>query len=694
MPIVPGDYTLRVSAYGYETKELHGVLDENTLVEQRNVALTPLPRVLVQGTVRDKSPWNRPIYAKVTIRAGEEDFEETVFTDPTTGEYTVSLLSNIDHTFVVESLDWSSSTDAFVSDTRLVNPTDGRNHYEHFTLQENSQECFAVGYERKSDQPFVYFEDFEQDNGGYITSWINPWKWAEMPKTAGDEHGSHAWSLALTGSEVDSYNKLESPLIDLSEYANQPILLSWWEWWESEGIYQTADIYVSKNGSTSWEYLTSMRNYSVPETWNYRSTLFTLKEVFGDDYPDEDSDDARGSPYAKVRFRIEVDRLSLDKPSVFIVDDIGIQNIKQATIYAEDFEQDDGNFTIIQETDSVTSSWEWGIPLTGPGYAHSGKRVWATNLMGKYANNEDSSLVSPVIDLSGYRQEQVLLSWWMGVHTSYYGYDPIAFEVSTDGGEMWEPWKGQLQFTDYKWTQYQVELDQTFLTKQFRFRIHFTTDKMYTASGIYLDDVHIEAITYPCTEQEGAMIMGHVFDANTGAGVDEVIVTDGKGHTTETFTPWDDSRIGRGFYQLFLPAGTHQLSVYGEGNYLPNSLNLSIQNGETLQQNLPIQAGRIATQPEAIKLTVPMSSRTTLPLTLTNTGALTTTFHLKKQSYGYKPMRELRNDPLDQHMGLNVLIISTLSLGDAIVLSDTLTVSDTIRKADVIDATQHTPPLV
>ncbi len=697
MPIVSGDYTLRVSAYGYATKELQGVVGETVMIERQDIELISKPQVLVQGKVSDKSTWNRPIYAKVTISTEDNDFEKTVFTDPTTGVYTVSLLPNIEHTFVVEPLDWSSSTDAFLSDTRMVNPKPGKAHYEHFTLQENSQQCFAIGYERKTDQPFVYFEDFEQDNGGYTTSWVNPWKWGMMPKTNGDDdhddddgHGSHAWSLALDGSELDSYNTLKSPPIDLSEYANQPILFSWWEWWESEGVYQASDIYISNNDGISWEYLTSVRNHSVPETWNYRSVLFTLHDDFFGDY-----DDASETSYEKIRFRIEVDRISLDKPSLFVVDDIGIQSIKQSTIYAEDFEQDDGNFTIVQETDSITSSWEWGIPVTGPGYAHSGKRVWATNLMGSYENNEDSSLVSPVMDLSGYQQEQVVLSWWMTVDKEK-GYDTLVLEFSTDGGETWETTKEEIAAASLDWKQYQITLDQDFLTNQFRFRFHFTTSQNGTAPGIYLDDVHIEAITYPCTEQEGAVVIGHIIDANTGEGVDEVIVTDGKGHTTETFTPLDDSRIGKGFYQLFLPAGTHQLSVYGKGNYLPNRLNLSVQNGETLGQNLHIQAGRIAALPEAIEITLPMSGRATLPLTLTNTGALTTTFNLKEQEYGYKPMRLQDDDPLNQRVWLDVLIISTLAQDDAEALSYVLTSSwdtwDTIRKADIFDATKDDTP--
>ena len=66
--------------------------------------------------------------------------------------------------------------------------------------------------------------------------------------------------------------------------------------------------------------------------------------------------------------------------------------------YRETFDASDGGWT-----GSGTVSWAWGKPTSGPGAAHSGSRVWATNLAGNYGDNENGDLISPVIDLSGTR---------------------------------------------------------------------------------------------------------------------------------------------------------------------------------------------------------------------------------------------------------------------------------------------------
>ena len=81
------------------------------------------------------------------------------------------------------------------------------------------------------------------------------------------------------------------------------------------------------------------------------------------------------------------------------IDDVGIVEIAAPypiVLYSSDFESNDGGFVV----SGTSSSWEVGKPTSGPGAAHSGLVVWATNLTGNYNNSEDSYITSPVIDLS------------------------------------------------------------------------------------------------------------------------------------------------------------------------------------------------------------------------------------------------------------------------------------------------------
>jgi len=63
-------------------------------------------------------------------------------------------------------------------------------------------------------------------------------------------------------------------------------------------------------------------------------------------------------------------------------------------LYSSDFESDDGGFVV----SGTNPSWEVGKPTSGPGAAHSGLVVWATNLAGNYNSSEDSYITSPLID--------------------------------------------------------------------------------------------------------------------------------------------------------------------------------------------------------------------------------------------------------------------------------------------------------
>ncbi len=56
-----------------------------------------------------------------------------------------------------------------------------------------------------------------------------------------------------------------------------------------------------------------------------------------------------------------------------------------------DFEADDGGFA----RDGATSVWEWGEPTIGPGFAASGRKVWATDFEDDYPGWTDFWLASP-----------------------------------------------------------------------------------------------------------------------------------------------------------------------------------------------------------------------------------------------------------------------------------------------------------
>jgi hypothetical protein len=161
-------------------------------------------------------------------------------------------------------------------------------------------------------------------------------------------------------------------------------------------------------------------------------------------------------------------------------------------VYAEDFEANDGGYTT-----SGTTSWAWGTPTSGPGTAHSGTNVWATNLSGNYNNNEDGYITSPDIDLSAYAGQSTTLFWWQW----YEGEnccDYISLEVSNDGGATWNRVYGEFdggQVNEGVWEQRDSTLSPSYSVSDFRLRFRFRSDYSVTYPGWYVDDVLITAST-------------------------------------------------------------------------------------------------------------------------------------------------------------------------------------------------------
>ena len=93
-----------------------------------------------------------------------------------------------------------------------------------------------------------------------------------------------------------------------------------------------------------------------------------------------------------------------------------------ASIFVEDFEEDNGFF-------EADNDWEWGVPESGPGDAHSGANLWGTILNGSYSNGPLlSALVSPLLGLTS---DPVLTFWhWYNIES---GFDGGNVKISSDG---------------------------------------------------------------------------------------------------------------------------------------------------------------------------------------------------------------------------------------------------------------------
>ncbi len=155
-------------------------------------------------------------------------------------------------------------------------------------------------------------------------------------------------------------------------------------------------------------------------------------------------------------------------------------------IIYQDFEQDNRGYTV----SGTNPSWQWGAPTNGPGKAYSGSKVWATNLVGNYNNNEKGYITSPSLDLSSASGNNVKLSWMQWLKTQQ-GTDFATIDVSKDGGATWNQVYSASGSVDVAWTAHQLVLDRSYAVSNFKVRFGLTSDAAVTDNGFYVDMVRI-----------------------------------------------------------------------------------------------------------------------------------------------------------------------------------------------------------
>lgn len=624
-----GSFTLTVSAYGYKTWERANVAIEQKITTL-NIRLEPVARVTLRGRVYDTAT-GQPIYAQIDALAGNHTL--TAFTTPEDGTYSLLLVPGVFHDITVRGIGRGDFdlcggaetcvplVEPYLSVTRIVVPGPG-GITSDFGLKVNSQACAVPGYTRS----YVYFADFEADNGGFLTSWTSSWEWGVPTSGPAQSHsGSKVWATNLTGNyEGGSSHFLTSPPIDLSSYEGRAIILSWWQWFETSSG-DPVIVYISSDGGQTWKRV--YRDHGEGLAWSRQHVVLT------DDY---------AVPDFRVRFALYAN--GYHTRAGYYVDDVGIEANPLTIIYAEDFEATDGDYAAeTKKKEASNNSWEWGAPTSGPARSHSGSKVWATNLGGNYLNREESVIISPAIDLSSYADSGITLSWWQWVDVEK-RHDQARVEVSKDNGTTWKRVALSYQTDGWEWRS--INLDSSYAVPTFRVRFGLSSDESYAQDGFYVDDVQVGVRDYRCFPREGGLVVGRITDLASGKGINGVQVqssSDGasdepvhRGATTSFEVP-DDPAMGDGYYVLFLPTGRHHLTALGEGSYQPVTRTVQVNPHAATRQDFTISSAWLESRSQPLSVTLHTGEQISLPLLLRNTTPRVITFSVKEHDNGYGP---------------------------------------------------------
>jgi len=275
--------------------------------------------------------------------------------------------------------------------------------------------------------------------------------------------------------------------------------------WDNGEIDQALVIYSQNAGATDTLEMTTVNNSQM-----YQVTLKPATLTPGDffDYRIVATDQARNNNITSV-------------PAV------GFNRFRILPGILFDFEENNGGFT-----PTTSGDWEWGVPTSGPGNAHSGRKVWATRLARNYSDNSNSRLEIPPIDLAGYSKAMLTFWHWYENETSSSMWDGGNIKISVNNGpfEVVTPLDGYDGIIDEFnpvlggqpafggpeengnfWHKEIFDLA-PFLGNEIKIRFHFGSDNNTTMAGWYLDDVELLLLPLSPPTISDVTILPHTTD--------------------------------------------------------------------------------------------------------------------------------------------------------------------------------------
>jgi hypothetical protein len=237
-----GTYTVTASAYGYLPNSISGAAVVSGTTTTLDIPLTPAPAYVVSGVVKDATTgW--PLYASINIPSYPGG---TVWTDPVTGFYSVTLVGGTTYDFNVNA--WVAGYDpASVSVGPLSSDVT-----QNFGLTANAGTCNAPGYKRTGvgegfDATTIPAGWTVTDNAGTGAVWAFNDPGGHGNLTGGT--GNFATANSDYNGTVNMDTELRTPVLNLTGISTAILGFKYDFYWYSGGLSEVADVDVSVNGA-------------------------------------------------------------------------------------------------------------------------------------------------------------------------------------------------------------------------------------------------------------------------------------------------------------------------------------------------------------------------------------------------------------------------------------------------------------
>jgi subtilisin family serine protease len=256
-------------------------------------------------------------------------------------------------------------------------------------------------------------------------------------------------------------------------------------------------------------------------------------------------------------------------------------------------------------------------------FADAGNRGNLTGASGGFAiidsdkygagNSQDTSLVSPVVDLTSVTVPVIRfnqdLNWLSG--------EKADIDLSIDGGATWATVAAEA--SDLRGTK-EIAIPQAAGKSAVQVRFHY-----YDASYEWwweVDNVLIGS-QVNCVPVGGGLVVGNVKDANTGGFVNGAVVTrdDKPTETATTVATPEDTGLNDGFYWLYSSDSDAHGFTAKAGNYVSSSQSVNVEADWVTAADYTLAAGRLSVAPGSLSgnLKLPTGA-VTKSFTVTNTG--------------------------------------------------------------------------
>ncbi|MFE7213722.1 carboxypeptidase regulatory-like domain-containing protein [Streptomyces sp. NPDC001698] len=314
--------------------------------------------------------------------------------------------------------------------------------------------------------------------------------------------------------------------------------------------------------------------------------------------------------------------------------------VDQSTCSAAGYAYQDHGTTETFDGTTAPTGWTVDDP-TGNGqtwvFDNPQKRANSTGGSGNFAivdsdyygprNSQDTSLISPVTDMSGNANPSVSFA------SDYYrfGNQYGDVDVSVDGGQTWSNvWHHLVRVRGPRTER--IDLPAAAGRSNVQVRFHFTA-----TYGNYWEVDNVRLASRNCDPTPGGgLLVGQVLDKNTGEALNGASTTSAdqpKAKATSVPTP-DDLSLGDGFYWLFSSlTGNHKFTATpAGGHHSAQDIEVDVAPDAVTEGTFSLPAPRIAVDLESISKTVGWQSKSSQTVTVKNTGTAPVTAKIGEQA--------------------------------------------------------------